>query len=148
MLRVLPSYFQHLQKYPDTTIAKTFGIFEVNIDQFESICVMIMQNTLPAVDNYDLHYVFDMKGSQINREVLKSIPTRAMRDMKHTGGQVLKDLDYIRLKEVKRYFKMKESDIEEIIQSLNLDVEFLRSCRFMDYSILFAIRKAKYTECK
>ena len=37
---------------------------------------MIMQNTLPAVINYDLHYGFDMKGSQINREVLKSIPTK------------------------------------------------------------------------
>ena len=32
-------------------------------------------------------------------------------------------------------------DIEEIVQSLSQDVEFLRSCRFMDYSILFAIRR-------
>jgi len=95
-----------------------------------------MQNTLPAVENYDLQYVFDMKGSQINREVLKSIQTKDMRDMKATGGQVLKDLDYIRLKEVKRFFKMNEYDIEEIITSLSNDVEFLRSCRFMDYSIL------------
>ena len=35
--------------------------------------------------------------------------------MKQTGGQVLKDLDYIRLKEVKRFFKMSENDIEEIV---------------------------------
>jgi hypothetical protein len=106
-----------------------------------------MQNTLPAVENYDLQYVFDMKGSQINREVLKSIQTKDMRDMKATGGQVLKDLDYIRLKEVKRFFKMNEYDIEEIITSLSNDVEFLRSCRFMDYSILLAIRKTNST-CK
>lgn len=38
--------------------------------------------------------------------------------MKQTGGQVLKDLDYIRLKEVKRFFKMSENDIEEIVQNI------------------------------
>lgn len=39
--------------------------------------------------------------------------------MKHTRGQVLKDLDYIRLKEVKRFFKMSEKDIEEIVQKIS-----------------------------
>lgn len=66
--------------------------------------------------------------------------------MKQTGGQVLKDLDYIRLKEVKRFFKMSENDIEEIVQNICQDVEFLRSCRFMDYSLLLAVRKTKSEE--
>ena len=39
--------------------------------------------------------------------------------MRHTGGQVLKDLDYIRLKEVKRFFKMSEADIDEIVQNIS-----------------------------
>lgn len=108
---------------------------------FEPISVMIMQNTLPAVEDTELHYVFDMKGSQINREVLKDRPTANLKHMKHTGGTVLKDLDYIRLKEAKRFFKLDYASVREILGALQKDVDWLVSSRFMDYSLLFAVRK-------
>jgi len=49
MIRILPSYYEHLDKNKGTMIAKIFGMFEIRIAMFEPISVMIMQNTLPSV---------------------------------------------------------------------------------------------------
>ena len=48
------------------------------------IHVLVMENSLPSVENSDLHYVFDMKGSSINREVLKGISLEQLK--MPTGG--------------------------------------------------------------
>lgn len=81
-------------------------MFEIRIDTFDPISVMIMANSLPAVTGSDIHYLFDMKGSSINRAVLKHKSHKQLIDLEKTGGEVLKDLDYVRLKEIKRYFKI------------------------------------------
>ena len=73
LLRMIPSYYEHLEKYEASTIAKIFGMFTITMDRFEPIHVMIMQNVMPNVPNTDLHYVYDMKGSSINREVFKGV---------------------------------------------------------------------------
>ena len=59
---------------------------------------MIMQNTMPDVHDTTLAYAFDMKGSSINREVLKDKKNEDLKLMRPTGGKILKDLDYLRLK--------------------------------------------------
>lgn len=72
MLRILANYLEHLETNKDNTyIAKIFGMFTITMDKFTPISVMIMENTLPNIIHSELHYTFDMKGSQINREVLK-----------------------------------------------------------------------------
>lgn len=76
MLRSLPLYLEHVDTNPNSLIAKIYGIFTVRMDQFEPIHVMIMQNTIPAIENTELQYVFDLKGSQINREVLKEVSNK------------------------------------------------------------------------
>lgn len=55
------------------------------------------------MDQFDLHYLFDMKGSSINREVLKD---KNLQNILPTGGTVLKDLDYIRIKEKKEFMNI------------------------------------------
>ena len=93
------------------------------------------------MENTELSYVFDMKGSRINREELKDLSYDQLKKKPPTGGKVLKDLDYIRLKEIFRFLKLSPSNISYIMRNLTVDVNFLRSQRFMDYSLLFAIRK-------
>jgi hypothetical protein len=66
---------------------------------------MIMQNTLPPIPNTSIHYCFDMKGSSINREVLKRYSKQQLLE-NPTGGKVLKDLDFLRLKDMKKFMKM------------------------------------------
>lgn len=110
MLRMLPLYVEHLDTNTKSMIAKIFGIFTVRMDQFEPIHVMIMQNTIPVVENTVLQYTFDLKGSQINREVLKEVSNKDIIKNGPTGGQVLKDLDYVRLEEIKQFYNLSSSD--------------------------------------
>lgn len=49
LLRVLPQYYEHVDSFKHSFIAKIYGIFTVRIDKFEPIHVMIMQNTMPEV---------------------------------------------------------------------------------------------------
>jgi 1-phosphatidylinositol-4-phosphate 5-kinase len=75
MQEKLKTYLEHVLK-KNSIIAKILGIFKIKMDRFSPIFVMIMENTIPNIKNYELHYVFDMKGSQINREVLSSLPIK------------------------------------------------------------------------
>jgi len=42
MLRMLPAYFEHLDSFANSTIARIYGIYTINIDKFEPIHVLIM----------------------------------------------------------------------------------------------------------
>ena len=101
------------EKSLESFIAKMFGMYTVQIDKFESIHVMVMQNTKPNIEGTELHYVFDMKGSSINREVLKRKSASELKDP--TGGKVLKDLDYVRLKELKNFFTLEKIQADPIL---------------------------------
>ena len=142
LLRVLPSYVEHLEKNADKSyLAKYYGIFTISMAKFTPLSVLIMENTLPNIDHADLQFTFDMKGSQINREVLKKKSARDLRVDQPTGGKVLKDLDFLRLKELKKFINFHNDDWSTIISNISRDVSYLQSQRFMDYSLLMAIRK-------
>ena len=141
LLRVLPEYYEHLDTIKDSVLAKVFGIFTIRIDKFEPIHVMIMQNSLPKVQNAEINYLFDMKGSSINRDVLKSKSVAELKKEGPTGSKVLKDLDFIRLKQLKNFMKLEPARIHQILNSIQLDLNFLKSARFMDYSLLLAVSK-------
>jgi len=73
MIRSLPAYYEHIDTFANSFLARIFGIFTVNIDKFDPLHVLIMQNSLPKVEDTELAYCFDIKGSSINREVLKHL---------------------------------------------------------------------------
>ena len=56
---------------------------------------------------------------------------------------MLKDLDYVRLKEQKRFFNMEKALEVRILKHLQADVGYLQSQGFMDYSLLLSVRKVK-----
>lgn len=139
MIRSLPNYYRHLVQNEKTFIAKIYGIHTIRIDQFEPIHVMIMQNSLPSIPNSSMSYLFDMKGSSINREVLKKKTNAELKAP--TGGKVLKDLDFLRLREMKDFMKLDQEVVDQITSQLAKDIGFLRDERYMDYSLLLGIRK-------
>lgn len=51
-----------------------------------------------------------MKGSQINREVLKKLTVKDLLRNGPTGGKVLKDLDFLRLKIIKKFINLNNAD--------------------------------------
>lgn len=47
--------------------------------------------------------------------------------MPPTKGEVLKDLDYIRLKEIKKFMKLSKTNTDAIKRAIEIDVDFLKS---------------------
>ena len=53
----------------------------------------------------------------------------------------MKDLDFLRLKELKKFIQIKNEDWNQIIINMSRDIRFLQDLSFMDYSLLMSIRK-------
>jgi len=79
MVRMLPEYRKFLDANMNSFIARIYGIFTITIDKFSDLHVMIMQNTLPDVKNSEILYLFDLKGSTINRAELKNVDTMTLK---------------------------------------------------------------------
>ena len=119
MIRMLPNYYKYLYKKQDSFLAIIYGIFTIKMDRFSDFHVMLMQNTLPNINHTDVHYLFDLKGSSINRKVLKDKSGQNLEITCPTKGKVLKDLDYIRLKGIFKYFNTEcEHTTKKIIEQL------------------------------
>ena len=58
-----------------------------------------------------------------------------------TGGKVLKDLDFLRLKDLKKFINFDNEDWNQIISGINKDVKFMQDMGFIDYSLLISVRK-------
>jgi len=68
-LRILPSLAQHHKEVPDSLIAKIFGVFTVKTSKVDAVHIMLMENTLRLKDADKLNYIFDLKGSLVDRKV-------------------------------------------------------------------------------
>lgn len=58
-----------------------------------------------------------------------------------TGGKVLKDLDFLRLKDLKKFVNFDNEDWSKITHNMAKDTKFMQDMGFIDYSLLLSIRK-------
>jgi hypothetical protein len=141
--RTLQHHYLHMSKEPASLISRIYGVFTIKMDAFSPVHVMIMENCLEEVPGYSLDHVFDIKGSEFSREVLKKTPSSVLEKQPSTGGEVLKDLDYIRLKAMRNFIDFSSEDWEKITQMISHDTIMLRNLGVMDYSLLLSIRRVK-----
>ena len=98
-----------------------------------SVHIMLMENALQVENEEKLKFIFDLKGSTVNRSVtgkLKNTTTR-------------KDVCFLKTKKAyPKLMKIDPDDKERILTIINKDVEFLRRNGLMDYSLLLAVEKA------
>ena len=45
-LQVLPKYFEHLKNYPDSLIARIYGVFKIQMEDIATVNLLIMANTI------------------------------------------------------------------------------------------------------
>ena len=91
---------------------------------------MLMENTLRLKDPEKLNYIFDLKGSLVDRKV-KGV-TKA--------STTLKDVNFLMAAKENKHFTAYRSKDKRLLRStLSKDVEFLRSQGLMDYSLLLGI---------
>jgi len=77
--------------------------------------------------------IFDLKGSTFKRETMVG---------KFSKSETLKDTDFLKLK---FHINLPEENLNELLEILDLDVQFLRENQLMDYSILLGVELANET---
>ena len=93
---------------------------------------MLMENTLREKQRGNLRYIFDLKGSLVNRKVKG----------RTTPSSTLKDVNFLLTsKQTKDFVRLDDCDKRHVRQALQKDVEFLRSEGIMDYSLLLGLEK-------
>jgi hypothetical protein len=82
---LVPSYSQYLQTNHHSLLSKILGIFTVEAQKFSKVHIMLMENTVRLRDTTQLKFVFDLKGSTVDRFV-KGNPS---------SSATLKDVNFI-----------------------------------------------------
>lgn len=141
MLISLQHFYLHMNRNPTSIISRIYGMFTIKMDSFSPVHVMVMENCLEEVPGYNLDHVFDIKGSEFSREVLKGTSSNELARNPRTAGQVLKDLDFKRIKAMRNFIDLSQEDWEKITHLLAEDTQLLRNLCYMDYSLLLSIRK-------
>jgi len=126
LLSLLPGYYLNLTQNPSTLLPKFFGLFcYQNVNK--NIRFVIMNNLIPT--NVRLHEKYDLKGSIYKRkaseeEHKRDLPTLKDNDFKvfHPSGLILEPFVY-----------------DQLVQTIQDDVQVLRSFGIMDYSFLLGV---------
>jgi 1-phosphatidylinositol-4-phosphate 5-kinase len=124
----LEKYEKHLAENLDSLLPKFFLCFKMTYGAFSKRYIL-MNNVFDT--DIPIHEVFDLKGSTVGREV-------SQKELEKSGpGKVIwKDLDF----DKKRYkLFLPEAVIVLLLIQLEQDIEFLRSCNVIDYSLLLGI---------
>lgn len=130
-LKMLPDLAEHYKKNEDSLIVKTFGAFTVKTDSTGEVHLVLMENTLQLKNKKGLQYIFDLKGSLVDRKVKG----------KTTPSTTLKDSNFLLAVHASKNFIDLGSDEvrRKVISVIKSDVDFLCRLGFMDYSLLIGI---------
>jgi 1-phosphatidylinositol-4-phosphate 5-kinase len=124
----LPEYYEHLLKYPDSLVARIYGVFTVRMEELVPVHILLMSNAAQAGKSID--YVFDLKGSEINREV---------KEKDITPGGTLKDQNLLTSMKSEVFLLMQKKDMRSIMNQIAHDIKFLAAHNLMDYSLLLIV---------
>jgi len=134
-------YMHHLMKHKNSLLARIYGIFTVKIEKLEPVNLIMMGNTVQSMwKDMKLKYIFDLKGSLINRETKVDMN-------KFKPSTTLKDINLLGIRKRENILKFSAIDMVNIMDILEKDVQILRKASIMDYSLLLAIENNQlYTE--
>lgn len=90
--KMTPGYAQYMRDFPDSLLSKILGIFTVEAQKFSKVHIMIMENTIRLKDPKKLRYVFDLKGSMVDRIVKGPFKT----------STTLKDVNFLMAKKKRK----------------------------------------------
>ncbi|KAC9722384.1 hypothetical protein E3N88_45343 [Mikania micrantha] len=121
LIKMLPSYYQHVCSYENSLVTKFFGVHCVKPVGGIKTRFIVMGNLFCS--EYRIHRRFDLKGSSHGRTTDK--PEEEIDET-----TTLKDLD------LNYVFRLQENWFKELIKQINRDCEFLEAERIMDYSLL------------
>ncbi|PPD68464.1 hypothetical protein GOBAR_DD34664 [Gossypium barbadense] len=124
LIRMLPSYYQHVSKYENSLVTKFFGVHCVKPIGGQKTRFIVMGNLFCS--DYRIHRRFDLKGSSHGRSTDK--PEEEIDET-----TTLKDLD------LNYVFRLQRNWFQELMKQIDRDCEFLEAERIMDYSLLVGL---------
>ncbi|KAF2291443.1 hypothetical protein GH714_024218 [Hevea brasiliensis] len=124
LIRMLPSYYQHVCRYENSLVTKFFGVHCVKPIGAQKTRFIVMGNLFCS--EYRIHRRFDLKGSSHGRTTDKP-------EGEIDETTTLKDLD------LNFVFRLQRNWYQELIKQINRDCEFLEAERIMDYSLLVGL---------
>ncbi|XP_064943549.1 phosphatidylinositol 4-phosphate 5-kinase 1-like [Musa acuminata AAA Group] len=124
LIRMLPSYYQHVRQYENSLVTKFYGVHCVKPIGGPKVRFIVMGNLFCS--EYHIHRRFDLKGSSYGRTTDKA--EKEIDDM-----TTLKDLD------LNYVFRLHNSWYLELLEQIKRDCEFLESEGIMDYSLLLGL---------
>lgn len=127
MRKVLPEYYEHMKRYPNSLLSQFYGLHRVKIPYGRKIHFVIMNNLFPA--HLDIHRTFDLKGSTIGREFKEE-------ELEKHPRATLKDLNWLRRNSHLEFGPPKK---QVFVDQIEKDVEILKKLKIMDYSLLVGI---------
>lgn len=78
----LPAFKNHYLSNRNSLLAKIFGVFTINTQYMKQVHVMLMENTMQLRVPSMLQYVFDLKGSTVDRkEKGAAKPSTTLKDL-------------------------------------------------------------------
>ncbi|KAL6522207.1 Phosphatidylinositol 4-phosphate 5-kinase 1 [Orobanche minor] len=124
LIKMLPSYYQHVHRYENSLVTKFYGVHCVKPIGGVKTRFIVMGNMFCS--EYRIHRRFDLKGSSHGRTTDKS-------EGEIDETTTLKDLD------LNFVFRLQSNWYQELIKQIDRDCEFLEAERIMDYSLLVGL---------
>jgi len=131
--RILPHYFRHCAKNPNTLITKFLGMYRVKLYHLKRNVKFVVMKSVYDTDKY-LNQLFDVKGSTTGRDAK---PTDAVK----------KDND-IRRMLPDGAFILEPGLRERLKVQVEHDCQFLTSMKIMDYSMLIGVHNIAHRNTK
>ena len=131
-MKALPEYFNHCRLYPDSILARIYGVYTVMLEELVPVHILVMSNS--AQVRHKMNYCFDLKGSMINREV-------KAKDIK--PGGTLKDVNLLNICKNEQMLLFRKQDIRSLMSQIIYDSRFLCKYNLMDYSLLVIVETNK-----
>ena len=69
LLGMMPALSAHYKANPHSLLSKILGVFTVKTNATDHVHLMMMENTLQLKTEGGLRYIFDLKGSLVDRKV-------------------------------------------------------------------------------
>mmetsp|Transcript_50855 Transcript_50855/g.99705 ORF Transcript_50855/g.99705 Transcript_50855/m.99705 type:complete len:724 (+) Transcript_50855:98-2269(+) len=131
LITMLPKYFDHLMKYPDTLLTRFYGLHKVIPAKGKGgrSCYFIVMGSVFFTDKR-IDTIFDLKGSTLGRS--------ATPKEKASGGCVYKDNDFL---EMGTKLKIGPANSKRLLDQLKEDCQVLRDMKIMDYSLLLGVHR-------
>ena len=135
--KIAYKYYDHMKNNPNSLIVRFLGLHKVQLSREQRfITVVVMENIFHNTSQMKMHERYDLKGSRVGRRSVKKT-SKERREYKGT----LKDLD---LGDKKIHIGADSK--AQLLEQLRRDVEFLVSCRIMDYSLLLGVHNHSASE--